>query len=72
MAKFSKTNILLLCVAGQSAHIEKQFYEIPEFVRFQTIVIMNPNWMTFDRCCVRVLCVTLVRPFEFDLNLVHL
>ena len=28
--------------------VEKQYYEMPEFVGFQTIVIVDPNGMTFD------------------------
>ena len=26
----------------------KQYYEMPELVRFQTMVILDPNSMTFD------------------------
>ena len=28
--------------------VEKQYYEMPEFVGFQTIVILDPNDMTLD------------------------
>ena len=28
--------------------VEKQYYEMPEFVGFQTIVILDPNGITFD------------------------
>ena len=36
--------------AGQSAPTSsrKQYYEMPELVGFQTIVILDPNDMTFD------------------------
>ena len=28
--------------------VEKQYYEVPELVGFQTMVILDPNGMTFD------------------------
>ena len=28
--------------------VEKQYYEMPELVEFQTMVILDPNGMTFD------------------------
>ena len=28
--------------------VEKQYYEMPELVGFQTMVILDPNGMTFD------------------------
>ena len=28
--------------------VEKQYYEMPEFVGFQTMVILDPYGMTFD------------------------
>ena len=28
--------------------VEKQYYEMPEFVGFQIMVILDPNGMTFD------------------------
>ena len=28
--------------------VEKQYYEMPELVGFQTIIILDPNSMTFD------------------------
>ena len=28
--------------------VEKQYYEMPELVGFQTVVILDPNGMTFD------------------------
>ena len=38
---------------------------MPELVGFQTMVILDPNGMTFDAG------VSLVRPFEFYLNLAY-
>ena len=32
--------------------VEKQYYEIPELVGFQTMVIPDPNGITFDAVCV--------------------
>ena len=32
--------------------VEKQFYEMPELVGFQTMVILDPNGMSFDAVCV--------------------
>ena len=32
--------------------VEKQYYEMPELVGFQTMVILDPNGMTFDAVCV--------------------
>ena len=45
--------------------VEKQYYEMSEFVGFQTIVILDPNGMIFDAV------VALVWPFDIYLNLVH-
>ena len=28
--------------------VEKQYYEMPQLVGFQTMVILDPNGMTFD------------------------
>ena len=28
--------------------VEKQYYEMPELVGFQTMVILDPNGITFD------------------------
>ena len=46
--------------------VEKKHYEMPEFVGFQTIVILDPNGMTFDALSVFGLW-----PFDFYLNLAH-
>ena len=32
--------------------VEKQYYEMPELVGFQTMVILDPNGMSFDAVCV--------------------
>ena len=32
--------------------VEKQYYEMPELVGFQTMVILDPNGMRFDAVCV--------------------
>ena len=32
--------------------VEKQYYEMPELVGFQTMVILDPNGMSFDAMCV--------------------
>ena len=32
--------------------VEKQYYEMPELVGFQTMVILDPNGMSFDTVCV--------------------
>ena len=32
--------------------VEKQYYEMPELVGFQTMVILDPNGMSFDALCV--------------------
>ena len=32
--------------------VEKQYYEMPEFVGFQTIVFLDPNGMIFDAVSV--------------------
>ena len=31
--------------------VEKQYYEMPELVGFQTMVILDPNGMRFDAVC---------------------
>ena len=47
--KFSKNDILLLQqVKVPMWAVEKQYYEMPELVGFQTMVILDPNGMTFD------------------------
>ena len=49
MVKFSKTDILTLQQVKVSMWaVEKQHYEMPVLVGFQTMVILNPNGMTFD------------------------
>ena len=32
--------------------VEKQYYEMPELVGFQTMVILDPNGMLIDAVCV--------------------
>ena len=32
--------------------VEKQYYEMPKLVGFQTMVILDPNGMSFDAVCV--------------------
>ena len=32
--------------------VEKQYYEMPELVGLQTMVILDPNGMNFDAVCV--------------------
>ena len=47
--KFSKSDILLLQqVKVPIWAVEKQYYEMPELVEFQTMVILDPNGITFD------------------------
>ena len=43
--------------------VEKQYYEMPELVGFQPMVILDPNAL--------MLWVSLVWPFNFYLNLAH-
>ena len=45
--------------------VEKQYYEMPELVGFQTMVIRDPNGMTFDAVGVFSLA------FQLYLNLAH-
>ena len=46
---FSKKDILLLQqVKVPMWAVEKQYYEMPELVGFQTMVILDPNGMSFD------------------------
>ena len=47
--KFSKTDILLLQqVKVPMWAVGKQYYEMSKLVGFQTMVILDPNGMTFD------------------------
>ena len=45
--------------------IEKQYYEMPQLVGFQTMVILDPNVILMPL----MLWVSLVWPFNFYLNL---
>ena len=46
---FSRPDILILQqFKVPSWAVEKQYYEMPEFVGFQTMVILDPYGMTFD------------------------
>ena len=44
----SKSEQTLQQVKVPSWAVEKQYYEMPEFVGFQTMVILDPYGMTFD------------------------
>ena len=53
LVEFSKSNVLLLQqVKVPMWAVEKQYYEMPELVGFQTMVILDPNGMTFDAVSV--------------------
>ena len=48
MVKLKKNNILLLQqVKVPIGAVEKQYYEMPELVGFQTMVILVPNGLDF-------------------------
>ena len=47
-----KQDVLTLCGPGAHVSSRKTVYEMPEFVGFQTIVILVTNGITFDALCV--------------------